>query len=65
MYSSKKEELEDLNEGISERIEKQYNEKNVLIKEINTNNIEIKRLREEVNLHKSEKEALKMVLREK
>lgn len=37
----------------------------MLIKEINTNNIEIKRLKQEINLHKSQKQALKIVLREK
>lgn len=55
LYSSKQSELEDLNEGLSERITKENCEKNVLIKEINSNNIEIKRLKEELNLQKSEK----------
>jgi chromosome segregation ATPase len=65
LYLNKQEELESTNSGMTERIEKQYNEKNVLITEINTNNIELKKLKEEVNLHKSEKEALKIILREK
>jgi exonuclease VII large subunit len=65
LYSSKQEELEDLNSGISDRIERQCNEKSVLIKEINSNNIELKRLKEEIHLHKSEKEMLKIVLKEK
>lgn len=45
LYSSKQSELDDLSDGLSSRICKENNEKNVLIKEINSNNIEIKRLK--------------------
>ena len=45
MYSSKIEELDDVNDQISSRIEKSQTEKNLYIKEINVKNIELKKLK--------------------